>query len=78
MVQVKGGRDRVLTASDYQDFLDGGYRVFLYAPHYNKDRTGDIIYIARQDLMDFYQNYKQILPTSITQWEDLFAPENSI
>lgn len=78
VVQVKGGRDRVLTASDYQDFLDGGYRVFLYAPHYNKDRTGDIIYIARQDLMDFYQNYKQILPTSITQWEDLFAPENSI
>ena len=73
VVQVKGGKDIALVASTYKDFLAHGYRVFLYAPHYVKDYNGDIVYISREDLMEFYQNYKGILPDSITKWENLFC-----
>lgn len=55
VVQVKGGKDIALVASTYKDFLAHGYRVFLYAPHYVKDYNGDIVYISRDDLMEFYR-----------------------
>lgn len=74
VVQVKGGRDRVLAASDYRDFLDAGYRVFLCAPHCVRDYPGDLVCISRQQLLDFYRNWKAALPESITRWESLFSP----
>ena len=72
MVQVKGGKDIALVASTYKDFGPPGIGCFYTHQHYVKDYNGDIVYISRDDLMEFYQNYKGILPDSITKWENLF------
>ncbi len=72
VVQVKGG-DRTLYASDYQEFLDNDYRVYLCAPHYEKDINSDrITYIDKSDLLAFADKYWSILPENITQWRNLF------
>ena len=56
---------------DYQDFLEKGYEVYFY----DGGRVGDIPgyrYIREEELLDFFREYKAVLPESITKWEMLF------
>lgn len=74
VVQVKGGKDKRIDAMDYQSYIDDGYIVYLYAPEIkNIDDVLNCIEITRNDLMEFYAEYKYILPESITRWETLFS-----
>lgn len=74
VVQVKGGSSKEIDARNYQAFVDAGYLVYLFAPHIlNQDKVNHIVEITREDLLGFYQEYKPILPDSITRWEDLFS-----
>lgn len=70
VVQVKGG-ERTLQGSHYRRFVNDGYRVYLYASNYIKDLTENVVYIGRNELLAFYDEYKAVLPKSITQWEQL-------
>ncbi|MCD7853066.1 MAG: ribonuclease D [Oscillospiraceae bacterium] len=73
VVQVKGGNDRTLTASDYQEYIENGYCVYLYAPHYTKDMDSDqVVYIGQEELLDFVSKYWSLLPENITQWRYIF------
>lgn len=73
VVQVKGGRDKTLNAADFKEFTEKGYLVYLYAPHIeNPEKDQRIITITKEELERFYQEYKEFLPDSITQWENLF------
>lgn len=73
VVQVKGGRDKTLNAADFKEFTEKGYLVYLYAPHIeNPEKDQRIITITKEGLERFYQEYKELLPDSITQWENLF------
>lgn len=74
VVQVKGGNDKVLDASDFKPYIDDGYIVYLFATKVlgvNKDKN--VVVITKENLLEFYLEYKQALPPSITMWEDLFA-----
>lgn len=72
VVQVKGGNNRQLNALDYKEYDDNGYVVYLFAPDViNEDKLKNCIKITRDDLSDFYNDYKAILPESITKWEEL-------
>lgn len=73
VVQVKGG-ERVLSVSDFKDYLDNGFEVFLYAYKYEEDMNAkNVIFISREELTNFYREYKSVLPESITKWENLFS-----
>lgn len=73
VVQVKGGRDRKLKAEDFKEFTEKGCLVYLYAPYIkNPEKDERIIVITKEELERFYQEYKGLLPDSITQWENLF------
>lgn len=73
VVQVKGGKVKSIDAMDYRDYVDDGYIVYLYASEIkNIDNVSNCIEITRNDLMEFYAEYKLILPESITKWESLF------
>ncbi len=72
VVQVKGGKHKQIDALDYKEFDDAGYIVYLFAPSViNKDQLHNCILITRDNLLSFYQEYKRILPNSITKWEKL-------
>ena len=72
VVQVKGGHSTELDALEYEGYTEAGYNVYLYAPKiFNK--TEKTIEITRKELKDFYNEYKAILPESITRWENLFS-----
>lgn len=72
VVQVKGGENRTLYALEYQSFSDSGYITYLFAPHIeNIEKAKNVIAIQRDDLIEFYNEYKSILPESITEWECL-------
>ena len=74
VVQVKGKKARELDALEFKQYVDDGYLVYLYAPRViNLDKIGNVVRIGDNDLLDFYEKYKLILPASITQWEDLFT-----
>ena len=73
VVQVKGG-ERELNAEDYYGFIDEGYDVYLYAKQVlNADVVDGVIVITREELKEFYNKYKGILPENIVQWENLFV-----
>ncbi|WP_455166846.1 hypothetical protein [Streptococcus sp.] len=77
VVQVKGKKAKELDALDFKQYVDEGYLVYLYAPRViNLDKVENVIRIGENDLLDFYEKYKLILPASITQWEDLFTSES--
>lgn len=66
VLQVKGGTTKEINADD-------GYIVYLYAPKIlNIENNKSYVEISRNDLVDFYDEYKTILPNSITMWENLF------
>lgn len=73
VVQVKGGKDKTLDALDFTAYTEKGILVYLYAPHViNLDQDNLCIEITREQLLAFYEEYKGILPDSITVWSTLF------
>lgn len=76
VVQVKGKKAKELDALEFKQYVDEGYLVYLYAPRViNLDKIENVVRIGENDLLDFYEKNKLILPASITQWEDLFNSE---
>lgn len=74
VVQVKAGNQINLCASEYKEFADNGYNVYLYCPHFIEDYKSDkIVHITKDTIMKFYNKHKLILPDSITKWESLFT-----
>ena len=72
VVQVKGEKGEI-DADDYISYINNGYVVYLYAPVINNIINHKNLHIIKkEDLLDFYNSYKPILPTSITTWENLF------
>lgn len=72
VVQVKGGTTIQLDALDYKEYSDAGYVVYLFAPYIiNQEKLNNCIVISRKELLDFYNEYKTILPDSIVKWEEL-------
>ncbi len=73
VVQVKGGKTKSVDALNYKAYADDGYEVYLYAPVIeNLDAVPNCIEITKEVLLSFYNEYKCILPESITRWEYLF------
>ena len=74
VVQVKRKKANELDALEFEQYVDDGYLVYLYAPKIiNLDQIENIIQVEDSDLLTFYEENKSILPASITQWEDLFV-----
>ncbi len=72
VVQVKAG-DQSIDAKSYKVYADEGYTVYLYATKIeNINKISNCIEITRDELLKFYEEYKSILPESITVWENLF------
>ena len=71
VVQVKGGNAQI-DASDYKEYIKQGYSVYLYAGGGVQSATDDYIVITKEQLKEFYFEYKDILPDDITKWENLF------
>lgn len=73
VVQVKGGHNTEIDAMEYKGFDDDGYDVYFFAPVVkNLDVLKNGIWIKRDELLKFYQEFKAVLPDSITKWESLF------
>ncbi len=71
VVQVKAKQGKV-KASDYKKFSEAGYTVFLYCENTEIDgEYENFVYITKEELNNFYYEYKNILPESITKWEEL-------
>lgn len=71
VVQVKGGAE--LDASEFQDYAEKGYIVYLYASKIeNLDKIKNCFEITGKELKDFYDEYKEVLPESIKELENLF------
>lgn len=74
VVQVKGGKTKSIDALSYKAYTDDGYEVYLYAPVIeNLQLQPNCVEITRDELTSFYNEYKCILPESITRWENLFS-----
>ncbi len=72
VVQVKAKKGWI-DVSEYKNYLEKGYKVFFYSNNYaNRIENKNIIYITRDELLNFYKEYKANLPESITIWENLF------
>ena len=73
VVQVKGGKKKELDAQDFETYIQDGYKVYLYAPRVkNINKNNNYIQITKEELLEFYDKFKEILPESITKWEKLF------
>lgn len=78
VVQVKGKKARELDALEFKQYVAEGYLVYLYAPRViNLDQIENVVRLEDNDLLDFYEKNKLILPESITRWEDLFVSESN-
>ena len=82
VVQVKGGKTPIY-ATDYQEFLKNDYEVYLFADEIkdkklNDDEKDKCHIITREELLSFYNDYKEILPKNITDWEKLLNSINKI
>lgn len=74
VVQVKGGKRTSLDAKEYEQYINEGYIVYLYAPEVKDiDKVKNCEEITRNELLLFYEKYKKILPESITKWENMFS-----
>lgn len=73
VLQVKGGKTKDIDALDYKEYANAGYIVYLYAPVIkNIDLVSNCIAITKETVLNFYNEYKTILPESITKWEKLY------
>ena len=74
VVQVKGGKRTSLDAKEYEQYINEGYIVYLYASEVKDiDKVRNCEEITRNELLLFYEKYKKILPESITKWENMFS-----
>ena len=74
VVQVKGGSKHTLYASEFQSLVDAGTTVYPKAPVVILDVASPLVVeITNEQLQAFYAANKQLLPHSITRWENLFA-----
>ena len=74
IVQVKGGKRSSLNAKEYEQYINEGYIVYLYASEVKDiDKVRNCEEITRNELLLFYEKYKKILPESITKWENMFS-----
>ncbi len=75
VVQVKGPKyQEVLSSTQFQSFVEQGYEVFVYAPLFENDlKSENVIRISQENLEQFYEEYKAVLPDSITMWENIFT-----
>ena len=72
VVQVKGKKAKALDAKDYREFTNKVYIVYLYAPEIqNLDEVENVVEITQEEIMEFYHEYKSILPESIVRWENI-------
>lgn len=72
VVQVKA-RENMINVNEYKAFSDNGYNVYFYDG--GKEAKADdkcFFWISKSVLEDFYDEYKSILPMSITKWEELY------
>lgn len=71
VVQVKA---KEIDVADYLEYVKNGFYLYLYAPNIkNSDNLHENVKIISTDqLVEFYNQYKTILPESITKWENLF------
>ena len=64
---MKVKKAKELDALEFKQFVDEGYLVYLYTPKViNLDKIENVVRIRDNDLLDFYEKYKLILPVSIT------------
>lgn len=74
VVQVKDGKTSSIDSISYKPYVDDGYEVYLFVPVIdNIDVVPNCYEISKESLTDFYLEYKDILPESITRWERLFG-----
>ena len=72
VVQVKGGKNKLIDALEYKHYDNEGYVVYLFAPSViNSKMLKNCIVISHKKLLDFYYEYKLILPDSITKFEEI-------
>lgn len=73
VVQVKAKEDYI-DRDLYKAYIDRGYKVYFYdGGRENKDLVSEYYYISKNELEEFYNKHKSILPESITKWEKLFG-----
>lgn len=73
VVQVKGGNNKHINAFDYKCYAEDGYTVYFYAPYIDElEQVDNVVVITPDELRSFFNEYKNILPASITMWENLF------
>ena len=75
VVQVKSLDFKgTLDAKDFKSFVEKGYKVYLFGPKehvFNVEQVGNCERITKEDLKAFYDEYKDVLPDSITKWENI-------
>lgn len=73
VVQVKFKKySGILDALDFKEYLESGYKVYFYGPIIkNEEKDKNCIQITDEDLLSFYNTYKENLSESITVWEEL-------
>lgn len=72
VVQVKAKPDYIDYGA-YKVYVDRGYKVYFYdGGQENSDPSSIFCFVSRNELEKFYDEYKKILPDSITKWERLF------
>ncbi|MCC8046574.1 MAG: ribonuclease D [Clostridiales bacterium] len=73
VVQVKAKKAAPLRASDFREFVEQGFYVYLYCPDYIDDLGSDkVVQIKDADLLEFAEKYESVLPQNILQWRTLF------
>ena len=75
VVQVKSLKfGETLDAKDYEIYAKNGYKVYFFGPKSlinHVDEVENCEIITEEELKDFYDNYKDVLPDSITKWEKI-------
>ena len=75
VVQVKSLQfTGTLDAKDYEPYAKDGYKVYFFGPEdhvVNVNQVRNCERITEEELKDFYDNYKDVLPDSITKWEKI-------
>lgn len=73
VVQVKGPKASELNPLDFKAFEDKNYYIYLYGSNSGElKEMKNVIWITPEEIEEFYREYKDILPASITQFENLF------
>ena len=75
VVQVKSLKfTGTLDAKDYEPYAKNGYKVYFFGPKakvIHVDQVENCERITEKELVDFYDQYRSVLPDSITKWENI-------